>query len=272
MNDRKIPAAALALLVHLMLLAVLVFGFRWQASEPVTLEAQIWHDLPPVEQSRRAPKPVHEPKPVPQVAPKPEPEPAPQPQVQDPDIALKKAREAQQREAQLEREKLEQEKLEKEKFNQEKLLAQQKELEKQKQLKMIKEQKLRVQKLEAAKVRAAQQKAKEQADALMKKMQAREASARASLIGQYTAKIKSKIRRYVVVPPDMQGNPEAVFEVVLLPDGEVMSATLRKSSGNAAYDAAVERAILRASPLPLPADPTLFGNFRDLDLHFRPNE
>ncbi|MDH4234089.1 MAG: TonB C-terminal domain-containing protein, partial [Gallionella sp.] len=45
---------------------------------------------------------------------------------------------------------------------------------------------------------------------------------------------------------------------------------LEKSSGNAAYDNAVERAILKSDPLPLPPDPALFKEFRVLKLKFRP--
>ena len=37
------------------------------------------------------------------------------------------------------------------------------------------------------------------------------------------------------------------------------------------YDSAVERAIKKAQPLPLPPDVKLFGNFRELRLTFRPN-
>ena len=48
------------------------------------------------------------------------------------------------------------------------------------------------------------------------------------------------------------GNPEVVFEVSLLPGLEVGSVRLTKSSGNPAYDEAVERAIKAASPLPAP--------------------
>jgi colicin import membrane protein len=39
-----------------------------------------------------------------------------------------------------------------------------------------------------------------------------------------------------------------------LPTGEVLSIRMLKSSGNPAYDTAVERAILKSSPLPLPSD------------------
>jgi colicin import membrane protein len=47
-----------------------------------------------------------------------------------------------------------------------------------------------------------------------------------------------------------------------------MSAKLRQSSGNKAYDAAVERAILKSSPLPRPDRPEQFR--RELEIKFRP--
>jgi colicin import membrane protein len=50
------------------------------------------------------------------------------------------------------------------------------------------------------------------------------------------------------------------------------SLRLKRSSGNAAYDQAVERAILKSSPLPLPSDPSMFNTFRDLNLKIRPKE
>jgi colicin import membrane protein len=103
-----------------------------------------------------------------------------------------------------------------------------------------------------------------------------EAAARAvkqKTIDDWTAKIQAAIRGRVVVPTNMQGNPEARFEVVLLPGGEVLSATLRKTSGVPAYDAAVERAILAAQPLPVPPETELFQeNFRELLLKFRPKD
>ena len=53
----------------------------------------------------------------------------------------------------------------------------------------------------------------------------------------------------------------------------MLSATLRKSSGVPAYDAAVERAIMAAQPLPVPSETDLFQeNFRELALVFRPKD
>ena len=72
----------------------------------------------------------------------------------------------------------------------------------------------------------------------------------------------------MILPPELAGNPEAIFDVVQLPTGEIIDVTLRKSSGVRAYDDAVQRAILKSSPLPRPDRPDLFQ--RTLTLKFRP--
>jgi colicin import membrane protein len=64
----------------------------------------------------------------------------------------------------------------------------------------------------------------------------------------------------------------AEFAVTVLPGGEVLNARLLKSSGHRAYDEAVERAIIKAQPLPLPTEPGLFNRFREMKLGFRPKE
>jgi colicin import membrane protein len=84
--------------------------------------------------------------------------------------------------------------------------------------------------------------------------------------------IAAKIKRYIVQPPNLQGNPEAEFDVVVAPNGNVLTAKLRRSSGNAAYDSAVERAISGAQPLPMPSDPALLRQLRELKLTFRAQE
>jgi len=50
----------------------------------------------------------------------------------------------------------------------------------------------------------------------------------------------------------------------------VLAAKLRKSSGVKAYDDAVERAILKSSPLPLPERREVFE--ARLELKFRPQD
>ncbi len=91
------------------------------------------------------------------------------------------------------------------------------------------------------------------------------------VVDEYTARIASKIRSNIVMPPNVAPDAKAEFTVTLLPGGAVMNARLTKSSGNAAYDNAVERAILKSDPLPLPQDSGMFSRFRELKLSFRPD-
>jgi colicin import membrane protein len=99
---------------------------------------------------------------------------------------------------------------------------------------------------------------------------AAERAARDRLRGEWIDRIRAKIKGNLTLPPDLAGNPEAVFEVVQLPTGEIIDVQLRKSSGVRAYDDAVQRAILKSSPLPSPARVEDFQ--RALTLRFRPAE
>ena len=88
-------------------------------------------------------------------------------------------------------------------------------------------------------------------------------------LAAWTDKIRAKIRGNILLPPDLVGNPEALYEVTLLPTGEVLGQPkLIKSSGHKGYDDAIERAILKSSPLPKPDPASLFQ--RRLELRFRP--
>ena len=82
-------------------------------------------------------------------------------------------------------------------------------------------------------------------------------------------RIQAKIRGNVIVP-ELSGNPEAIFDIVQLPTGEIIDVQLRRSSGVRAYDDAVQRAILKSSPLPRPDRAELFQ--RTLALKFRPRD
>ena len=86
----------------------------------------------------------------------------------------------------------------------------------------------------------------------------------------YAAKIRGKIRGNIVLTPNITGNPEAIFEVDQLPSGEVLAVKLKRSSGNKGLDEAIERAILKSSPLPKPDDPALFQ--RTLEIKYKPFE
>jgi colicin import membrane protein len=75
---------------------------------------------------------------------------------------------------------------------------------------------------------------------------------------------------FYLVPPSVQGNPEAEVVVTLLPGGEVLNVRIKKSSGNPAYDEAVERAVRRARPFEVPAGDAFQRNFREFTMAFRP--
>ena len=249
----RVPAGVLAVLVHLVFIGVLVFGVSWQNREASPVVAELWNSLPsPASKvaSRPEPAPKPEVKPEPRPEPKPEPkpvvkpEPKPEPKPVKADIELKdKEKEKKLKE--------EQKKAEEQKRLREELKREQQELLKQEQ----QQRDLQRQQQEAANALARQQ-----------------ASARQREIDGYIGKIRDKIKRYIVVPPDVPGNPQAEFDVTLMPTGEVLNVKLTRSSGNPAYDSAVERAIYKAQPLPLPPDASLFSRFRELQLKFRLNE
>lgn len=250
----RIRAIILAVAVHAAFFALIVFGITWQSRPEAPLEAELWKDLPPV--TKAQPKPPdpepQPPKPEPE-PPKPEPKPAPpeppkevkpEPPKPDPAIAEKKEREKREREK-------------KEKVEKEKRERLEREAEKKKQDDAKK-------KREDDKRRAEEEKAKREAE------KAREAVAavRQSEIDRYVNGIKAKIRGKANIPDTVTGKPAVVMRIRILPGGEVLDATIERSSGNRVYDAAIERAVRSASPLPVPpADSELFPQFRDLRLN-----
>jgi colicin import membrane protein len=103
------------------------------------------------------------------------------------------------------------------------------------------------------------------------KMRAEAGEATNSEVAKYKELIQAKISRNIIMPPDVAEKAEAIFLVTVLPGGSVMdNVKLEKSSGNAAYDSAAERAIYKAQPLPVPQDPELARMFRELRLSVKP--
>jgi len=244
----KTISGAFALGMHVLFLALLIFGVTWQKKlEPQANIVDLWASLPPQAQPKVQPPPPPQAQPVdlPPV------KAAPKPEVAKPDIAMKEK---------AAREKAEKEKAEKEKAEKERRQLREKQIAARKREEQAKAEQKKQEENEAAE-RAAKA-----------KIAAQQAAELASLRNEYIERIRARIKRFVVLPPNIQGNPETEFDVVLLPGGEVLSARLKRASGNAAYDNAVERAILKAQPLPLPPDAALFRDFRELNLKFRPQE
>lgn len=98
---------------------------------------------------------------------------------------------------------------------------------------------------------------------------AQAAAARTKADADYMERIGGKIRGRIPVSALPPGNPVARFAVTQLPGGEVLQVQRLRSSGFAAYDEAIERAIRASSPLPRP---TMGDAPHDLILTFCPDE
>ena len=251
-RQEKVISGAFAFGMHLLFLALLVFGVTWQKRfEPQANSVDLWANLPSPAPPKVEPPPELklEVKP-PELPPV---KPMAKPEIAKPDIAMKEK---------AMKEKAEKERAEKEKATKERrALEAKKEADKKRDAEVKAAQKLQQEKEAAAKA------AREQADA-QRRIAEQQASAQARLRNEYIERIRSRIKGFILLPPNLQGNPEVEIDVIQIPGGEVLSVKLRRSSGVSAYDNAVERAILKASPLPSPPKPELFE--RELNLKFRP--
>ncbi len=287
---QHISAGMLAVLVHAALLAALVFGMSWTSLPHVPVQADLWAELPT---PARPPAPPPEPPPIqpprvepvsiepPRVEPTPPPPAPPVPRVQPaptPDIAVQqeqrrlrdeRLREEQaqrQREIEAARQREEEARRQAEAARLERERAEQARREREQAEAELRELQRRQMEEEAQRMRA-------QMDADAARQRLALAAGQARVIEDHRMLIREKILGEMHLPPNLQGNPEVEYRVDLMPTGEVARVTLVRSSGQSAYDAAVERAILRASPLPLPADRDVARLFRQgLILKFRPSE
>lgn len=245
----KYLSLGLTLAVHLLLFAFLFFGIRWTTQVNDAIEVELVRAVPQpdvvpiVPEARKTPvRPVESPPPQPPVS-------KPATPLPKPDIALKEEKKEKPRppaaapappplDSMLEQE--------------------------------LSRARSDRQKAEAAKADASAIDA--ELAALDSKKQAMEQArmANSKAMADYIGRIRSRIKSNIVLPPDIKGNPEAIFDVVQFPSGEILNVHLKKSSGHAGYDAAVERAIRKSSPLPKPERGDLFA--RNLELRFHPLE
>lgn len=99
------------------------------------------------------------------------------------------------------------------------------------------------------------------------------AKQQAAQLREFTLAINKKIKSQWRRPPQVSGQLATLLRITLIPGGEVSSVIITKSSGNTAFDASVKDAVLRASPLPVPADAALFrDNFRVFALNYTTEE
>lgn len=231
----KLPAGLLALVVHIVFFALLYFGVNWRAEPPQGMVVEIWESLPAPEIAPVSTEPPPE-----QVEP---PKPVETPKLveaEQPVVPPKADIELSEK--------------------------------KKPKIKTVEEKKA-IPPKKAEPVKVDQKALAEQAaQAEQERVRAEQAAAAGKVVNEHIARIVAKIRRNIVMPPDVPDNARAEFDVTLLPGGSVLSVKLVKPSGKDAYDGAVERAIFKAQPLPLPPDVALFNKFRELHLKFCPEE
>ena len=265
-EPNKLPAGILALVVHSVFFALLYFGFNWnrQVSSPATMSVELWPSLP---------EEVVAPPANPKVEEVVQPPLQQQEKIVEPDIVIPEK------------------KIPEKKKIASKPVATQPEKKKPvpKPVEVIKlkprsdtqkpaelKPDTRIADQQAAREQAirAEQAAREQSEKAAREAsnRAEQAAAVGRVMDEYMAKIQAKIRSNVVMPPDVAEDAHGVFSVTLLPGGAVLKAELKMSSGNATYDTAVQRAILKSDPLPLPPDAQLFNRFRELNLPFHPGK
>ena len=282
-EPKRWPAIALAAAVHAGLLAFLFIGVNWQNTEPVAVEAEVWDmkaqdAAPPPPPPRETQEPEPAPEPVQKAV---EPPPVEQPVApKTPDIALEKRKEEKrkQEEQRLEEQRLEEKRLAKEEKERKKAekLAEKKAQEaadkkaqeladKKNEEKKLAE-KVKADKLAKSKLAAAEQakldklKADEMKRITGSGMVGDAAKSTAPHIDSgYLASIRGKVKSTTSYAgdTDVAGNPTAEFRIEQLPTGEIISARLVKSSGIASFDDAVEKGIVKASPLPKKKDGTV---------------
>jgi colicin import membrane protein len=280
-------SGGLAFLVHLLFFAILVFGVSWKRLPDVPVYAEMWRNLPSPEPVAAPPvRKVEAPESPPRVE-KPAPEPEPEPVKAD--IALKAREAARKQPAELKlAETKKRQEADKRRQLADELKQQLKQQEQTRLAQEVKQLQLRQnqERQAAEQKKLAQDKARKNMDALLAEQSSQELnqeslaikqqatnSERAKIEADYKYRIRQKILGELRLPVNLQGNPEVVYRVDLLPNGDLIRLTLVQSSRQPAYDQEVERAIRKASPLPLPPDRDMASSFRSgLELHFKPHD
>ena len=259
----RVRAVILALVVHVLFFGFIIVGVSWQSSPTPPLQAELWDKLPPAvaKQPPKSEPPPEPPKPEPPKPEPPKPEPPkpeppkpdvkPEPPKPDPQIALKAEREKRE----LEKKKKDDEARKK----REELEAAKKKREQEDAAKK---------KVADDKRRREEEAAKQAAKLEAEKARAAAEDSRQKVFNEFVNKIRAKIRSRANVPDTVTGKPSVQIQIRILPGGDVLDIKVLKSSGNRAYDTAIERAIRSAQPLPVPeASSELFPQFRDLILN-----
>ena len=294
----------LALLVHLLLMVALTAGIQWNQDNSLSVEAELWAAVPmavaPKLVEAEPPPPPPPPPPAPKEMVKPPPEPTSN---VDADIALAK------RKKQLEEDKKKQETLEAERLKKELLKKEEEKKAKlkEKEQKELKDKALKEKELKEKEKKEKERKEKELKDKEAKKLQEQTdakpspadvkkleamrqenmkriagmagatgdenatgtAQRSAGPSDSYGGRIRGRIKPNITFTEDIASNAPAEVEVRCAPDGTIVGKKLIKSSGNAAWDNAVLKAIDKTEILPRDIDGRIHS---PLVISFRPKD
>jgi colicin import membrane protein len=242
-NPGRVRAIVFAVLVHIVAIALLVIGFRWTtqtAPEEKVVQAVVIDETPQKEAEKRKQEEIK--------------------RAQEQEEAKKKAEVDKRRQIELKRKQQEDQKL--------------KEAEKKKR---SAEQERKKKEEEKLKQKHAEQSLKEQllaeeSERARARAEAAHSARAVSEVNKYKALITQKVSRNWSRPMGAAHGLQCVVKVRLTLSGDVLGATVVRSSGNALFDRSVENAVYKAAPLPLPEDPALFDNFREIEFTFNPEE
>jgi len=274
-NPGRVRAVVYAVLVHAAVIGLLVIGFRWTiqpSGEKIVQAVAVPENTPrkPEVPDKRKQEEEARKK---AAAEKAEAEKAAAEKAEAEKAAAEKAAaekaEAEKtRQAELQK-KQQQEEQQRKETERRKIEAARKQKEKEEQQKRAAA--LERQKQEKLRQKKAVQSLQEQLAAEEKARQAAVQAARsATEVDKYKALIRQQVSRNWSRPLGVPKGLQCVVNVHLTPSGEVLAATVVRSSGNPLFDRSVENAVYKSAPLPLPQDPTLFDNFRVIEFLFNP--
>jgi len=95
-------------------------------------------------------------------------------------------------------------------------------------------------------------------------------AARANDVARWVFRLQQAISREFVPPASSPPNLECIVDVRLLPGGTVAAVSVGRCNGDDTVRRAIEAAVDKASPLPMPQNPSIFE--RDLRITFKPEQ
>jgi colicin import membrane protein len=284
--DGWVPGTAMAVGVHLMLVAALALNVRWKVDNPQVIEAEMWSEIPqaaaPVD---LPPPPVVAPEPLPRTVEAPREEDVPPPQEKMPDLVVapkpkkddKKPKKPPVEVFESAPPKVAKKPEKKPEKPPEKKLEKKLETAKAEPKKPVvppvpdKPVNSKVTSPEGTGKTAAEREAqrKENLQRMMNQLGGMGASQSSGPSASYAGRIRARIKPRIVFTDSIGGNPTAVVEVRCGPDGRILSRKMVESSGVPRWDEAVLRAIDATEVLP--ADEG--GKVPPvMELSFRPND